>query len=207
VPHVEQGLLTLPGHMSPPPGFSGVPVARSLVVCVMFCTSAFVFSSFGHCVVCPIMIRGFVLPLCYLVAIVLPVLLRFTLSYYLFGILWPLCCLSYYDSRFRITSLVFCGHFVFCPIAIHVLYYVFGILWPLCCLSYYDSRFVLPLWYLVVIVLSVLLRFMFCFTSLVSCDRCVVCPITIHGFVLRLWCLQAFLECMLSIDLVCNFDA
>jgi hypothetical protein len=178
--------------------------------CLSYYDSRFCITSLlscGHCVACPITIHGFILPLWYLLAIVLSVLIRFTLSYYLFGLLWPLCCLSYYDSRFRITSLVFCGHFVFCPIAIHVLYYVFGILWPLCCLSYYDSRFVLPLWYLVVIVLSVLLRFMFCFTSLVSCDRCVVCPITIHGFVLRLWCLQAFLECMLSIDLVCNFDA
>ena len=92
VPHVEQGLLTLP---SPPAGFSRVPVARSLVVCVMFCTSAFVFSSFGHCVVCPITIRGFVLPLWYLVAIVLSVQLRFTVSYYVFGIFKPflnVCC-------------------------------------------------------------------------------------------------------------------
>ena len=30
-------LLTLPGHMSSPPGFSGVCVAQSLVFCVVFC--------------------------------------------------------------------------------------------------------------------------------------------------------------------------
>jgi hypothetical protein len=49
------------------PGFSGVCVARSLVVCVMFCRSFsfffFLFFSFGHCVGCPSSIYGFRLPL------------------------------------------------------------------------------------------------------------------------------------------------
>jgi fumarate reductase subunit D len=132
---------------------------------------------------------------------VLSVLLWFAVLYYLFAILWPLCCLSYYDSRFHITSLVSFGHCVVCPNTIHafvlplwyivaivlsvllrftVSYYLFGILWPFCFLPYCDSRFVLRLWYLVAIVLSVLLRFTFCITSLVSCGHCVVCPITIH---------------------------
>ena len=51
---VEQDLLTLPEHLSSPPVFSGVHVARSLVLyvcfvdrCLSFCTF-----SFGHCVVC-----------------------------------------------------------------------------------------------------------------------------------------------------------
>jgi hypothetical protein len=35
VPLVEQELLTLPGHASSPPVFSGVRVTRSLVFCVM----------------------------------------------------------------------------------------------------------------------------------------------------------------------------
>ena len=42
VPLVEQGLLTLPEHMSSPPFFSGVHVARSLVFCVVFYRSLFV---------------------------------------------------------------------------------------------------------------------------------------------------------------------
>ena len=59
--------------------------------------------SFGHCIVCP-SIYGFWLPLWYLVAIVLSVLL-FTASDYPFGILWPLYCLSFY-LRLLITPLV-----------------------------------------------------------------------------------------------------
>jgi hypothetical protein len=59
---VEQELLTLPDHLSSPPVFSGVRVARSVVFCVVFCRSLFV-----------------------LLAIVLSVL-RFTDSDYPFGI-------------------------------------------------------------------------------------------------------------------------
>jgi hypothetical protein len=36
VPLVDQELLTLPEHMSSPPGFSGVRVTRSLVLYVCF---------------------------------------------------------------------------------------------------------------------------------------------------------------------------
>ena len=46
VPHVEQELLTLPEHMSSYPVFSGVRVSRSLVLCVVFCKSLFVFLYF-----------------------------------------------------------------------------------------------------------------------------------------------------------------
>jgi hypothetical protein len=46
-PLVEQELLTLPEHLSSPMDFSGVRVTRSLVfLCVMFCRSLFVLSSF-----------------------------------------------------------------------------------------------------------------------------------------------------------------
>jgi len=47
--------VTLPEHPNSPPVFSGVPVARSLVFCVMFCESLFVFLSFYFChsAVCP----------------------------------------------------------------------------------------------------------------------------------------------------------
>ena len=106
VPLVEQVLLTLPEHLSSPPVFSGVHVTRSLVLCLMFCRSLFVLLSFffwplcclfffdirilitslvscGHCVVCSSSIYGFWLPLWYLVAIVLSVLLRYTDSDYL----------------------------------------------------------------------------------------------------------------------------
>jgi hypothetical protein len=62
--------------------------------------------SFGHCVVCPSLIYGFSLPLWYLLAIVLSVLLWFTASDYPFGIFWPLCCLSFFDLRLLITPLV-----------------------------------------------------------------------------------------------------
>ena len=66
VPHVEQELLTFLEHLSSPPVFSGIPVARSLVFSVMFCRSLIVLLSF-------------------LLAIMLSVL-RFTASDYLFGI-------------------------------------------------------------------------------------------------------------------------
>jgi hypothetical protein len=42
---VGQILLTLPEHLSSLPVFSGVRVTRSLVLCVMFCRSLFVFLS------------------------------------------------------------------------------------------------------------------------------------------------------------------
>ena len=71
---------------------------------------------------------SFRLPLWYLVAIVLSVILRFTASDYHFGILWPLYCLSFYDLRLLITSLVSCGHCIACPSTIY--------------------GFWLPLWYL-----------------------------------------------------------
>jgi hypothetical protein len=81
---------------------------------------------------------------------VLSVLLRFTASDYPFGIyklfFWPLCCLSFFDSRLLITPLVstnvYFGHCVVCPSSIHASDYPFGI---------YKL--------LLAIVLSVLLRF------------------------------------------------
>ena len=45
LPHVEQELPTLPEHLSLPPVFSGVRLARSLAFCVVFCRSLFVLSS------------------------------------------------------------------------------------------------------------------------------------------------------------------
>ena len=65
---MQQELLTLPGHLSYTPLFSGVRVTRSLVLCICFvdrCLSFCTFS-FGHCVVCSSSIYGFWLPLWYL---------------------------------------------------------------------------------------------------------------------------------------------
>jgi hypothetical protein len=90
--------------------------------------------SFGHCVVCP-STYSFLLSLWYLLVIVLSILLRLTPSYCFFGIFWSLCCLSFY-LLLLIVSLVSFGHCVVCP-------------------STYS--FLLSLWYLLVIVLSVLL--------------------------------------------------
>jgi hypothetical protein len=65
---MEQELLTLPEHLSSPPVFSGVRVARSLVLCVCFVDRGLPFCpfSFGHCVVCSSSIYGFWLPVWYL---------------------------------------------------------------------------------------------------------------------------------------------
>jgi hypothetical protein len=68
VPLVEEELLTLPEHLSSPPVFSGVRVARSLVLCICFvdrCLSLSPFS-FGHYVFCPSSIYGFWLAIWYL---------------------------------------------------------------------------------------------------------------------------------------------
>jgi hypothetical protein len=43
---VEQEMFTLPDHPSSSPIFSGVHIARSLVLCVLFCKSLFVLLSF-----------------------------------------------------------------------------------------------------------------------------------------------------------------
>ena len=63
MPFVNQELLTIPEHMCSPPGFSGLCVTRSLVVCFVDSCFSFLFFPFGHCVVCPSSIYGFRLPL------------------------------------------------------------------------------------------------------------------------------------------------
>jgi hypothetical protein len=64
----------------------------------------------------------------------------FCRSLFVLFFFWLLCCLSVFDLRLLITSLVYCGHCVVCPSSTY--------------------GFWLPLWYLVVIVLSVRLRLM-----------------------------------------------
>ena len=148
--------------------------------------------SFGHCIVCPSTLYGFSLLLWYLLAIALSVLLRFTVSHYSFGIIWPLYCLSFYALRLLITPLIYFGHCIVCPSTLY--------------------GFSLLLWYLLVVVLSVLLRFtashysfdifwsLYCLsfyalrlliTPLVSFGHCIVYPSTLYGFSLLLWYLLA----------------
>ena len=141
--------------------------------------------SCGHCIICP-SIYGFWLPLWYLVAIVLSVLL-FTASDYHFGILWPLYYLSFY-LRLLITTLVSCGHCIIWPS-------IYGFWWPLWCLvaivlsvllftaSDYQFGILWPLYYL-----SFYLRLLI--TTLVSCGHCIICS-SIYGFWLPLWYLVA----------------
>ena len=61
-------LPTLSDHLSSPPVFSGVRVIRSVVLCVCFIDRCLSFCpfSFGHCVVCPSVIYGFLLLRLYL---------------------------------------------------------------------------------------------------------------------------------------------
>jgi hypothetical protein len=144
--------------------------------------------SCGHCVVCSSSIYIFWLPRWHRVVIVLSVL-RYTDSDYPFGILWPLCCLFFFDMQILITRLVSCGHCVVCSssicrfwlpvwyrvaIVLSVLRYTdsdypFGILWPLDCLSF-DIQILI--------------------TPLVSCSHYIVCP-SIYRFWLPLWYIVA----------------
>ena len=117
-----------------------------------------------------------IMPLCYFLVIVLsdiqiliaPLLffghcvVWYTDSDCPFAIFWSLCCLIYRfwlslwyllvivlsDIRILITPLVSFGH---CVVRYTDSNYPFAIFWSLCCLIY---RFWLPLWYLLVIVLS-----------------------------------------------------
>ena len=225
-------------------------MAIAFSVLPRFTTSDYPLVFCGHCIVCPSSIYDFWLPLWYIVVIVLSVLPPFMTSDYIFGILWPLYCLSLLDLRLLITPLVSCGHCIVCPSSIYdfslpIWYlvaivlsvlprfttfdYPFGMLWSLYFLSFLDLwllitplvscghcivcpssiyDFWLPLWYLVVIVLSVLPRFttsdysfgilwtLYCLsflnlrlliTPLVSCGDCIVCPSSIYDFWLPPW--------------------
>ena len=154
--------------------------------------------SFGHCIICPTLIYAFWLPYWYLLAIVSSVLLRCMPSDYPFGIFWPLYRLSYFDLCLLIIHSVSVGHCIVCPSSI--------------------DAFWLPLWYLVAIVSSVLLRFMpsdylfgICWplyrlsyfdlclliTHLVSFGHCIVCPTLIYAFWLPHWYLLAIVSSVL----------
>jgi hypothetical protein len=137
--------------------------------------------SFDPSIVCP-SVDSFWLPLWYLLTIALSIL-QLTASDYLFGLFWPLHCLSFH-LRLVLTSFVSFDHCIVCPsiyglwlplwylltIALSVLQftacdYLFGIFWPLYCLSFH-LRLVI--------------------TTLVSFDHCIVCP-SVYGLWLSLW--------------------
>jgi hypothetical protein len=105
------------------------------------------------------------------VAILLSVLLRLMASDYPFGILWPLCCLSFCDWQLLITHSVFFGHYVVCPSVIASFWLPIWCLLPLCCLFFCDWQFLN--------------------THLVSFDHCVVCSSVIDSFWLLMWYLLA----------------
>jgi hypothetical protein len=177
-----------------------VCVTRIFSFICMFCRSLFVLLLFFLCPLCCLFffdIRILITPLVSL-PIALSVLLRYTDSDYPFGIFWSLGCLFLFDIRILITTLVSVGHCVFCSPSIY--------------------GFWLSLWYMLVIVLSVLLRytdsnypFSFCWslcclffdiriliTPLVSVGHCVVCSPSIYGsdypfgICLSLCCLFSF---------------
>ena len=195
--------------------------------------------SFGHCVICP-SIYSFWLPLCYLLVIVLSVP-PFTASDYPFDIFWSFCHLSLH-LQLLIAPLVSFGHCVIRPSSYGFwlpLWYLlvivlslppftasdcpFGIFWSLCYRSLHIQLLIvplisfghcvicpsiyswLPLWYLLVIVLSV--------PPYTASDcpfdifgHCVICP-CIYSFWLPLWYL---LVIVLSVPPVtasdCPFD-
>jgi hypothetical protein len=64
VSQIEQEVITLVEHYNSPVVLGRVPVARSLVFCVMSLFALFVF--FGHCIVLPSSIYCFWIPICYL---------------------------------------------------------------------------------------------------------------------------------------------
>ena len=146
----------------------------------MFCTSLFVFFFFFFWSLCCLSLYlQILLPLWYLLVIVLSV---------------PL----FTDS---VTPLVSFGHCVVCPF-IYRFCYPFGIFRSLCCLSLY-LRILLPLWYLLVIVLSVPL-FTDSVTPLVSLGHCVVCPFIYRfcypfGIFWSLCCLSLYLQILLPL--------
>jgi hypothetical protein len=126
-------------------------------------------------------------------------LLSLTASDYLFGILWLFYSLSSYPYglwlplwylvvivlsvflalRLVITPLVSCGHCTLCLLSLTASDYLFGILWLFYSLSSYPYGLWLPLWYLVVIVLSVCLALRLLITPLVYWGHCTLCLLSL----------------------------
>jgi hypothetical protein len=176
--------------------------------------------SFDHYIVSP-SIYVFWLPLCYLLVIVLS-LFPFTASDYTFGIFWSLYCLSFHLQL--LITLWYLLVIVLSLLPFTASDYTFGIFWSLYCPSFHLQllitllvsfchcivppsiySFWLHLWYLLVIVLSLLpftasdytfgifwslycliFHLQLLITPLVSFDHCIVSP-SIYSFWLQLW--------------------
>ena len=193
---------------------------------------------FGHCIICSTLIYAFWLPYWYLLAIVSSVLLWFMPSDYPFGIFCPLYRLSYFDLCLLIILWYLLAIVSSVLLRLMPSDYPFGILWPLYRLSYFDLcllitllvsfghcivcstliyAFWLPLWYLVAIVSSLLLRFepsdypfVICWplyrlsfnlrlliTPLLYVGHCITCP-SIYGFWLPLCYMLAIVSSVLQ---------
>ena len=164
---------------------------------------------FGHCIVRSASIYGFWLLLWYILVIVLSVLRLFTASGDFLGIFWSLYCPFFVYLRLLITPFgifwsLYCLYFVYLRLLITPLVY-FGH-----CIVRTSSiyGFWLLLWYILVIVLSVLRLFtasgdffgifwsLYCpyfvylrllITPLVYFGHCIVRTSSIYGFWLLLW--------------------
>jgi hypothetical protein len=182
-----------------------------------------------HYIVCTSSIYSFSLLLWYILVIVLSVLRLFTASDYSFGIFWSLYCLYFVYLLLLITSLLYFSHCIVCTSSIYAYDYFFGMFWSLYCPYFVYVRllitslvycghyivcsssiygFWLLLWYILVIVLSVLPLFttsdysfgifwsLYCLyvvylllriTSLLYVSHCIVCTSSINGFWLPIW--------------------
>ena len=128
----------------------------------------------------PFRFTNFWLPLWYLLVFVLSVPFRFTTFDYPFGIYWSLYCLYLWDLRLLLPLWYLLDFVLSVPFRFTTFDYPFGIFWSLYCLYLLDLQllitplvsiglcivctfeiydFWLPLWYLLVFVLSVPFRF------------------------------------------------
>jgi hypothetical protein len=131
-------------------------------------------------------------------AIVLSVL-WITASDYLFGIFWPLYCLSF-ELRLLITSLIYFGHCIACPLnygfwlpLLYTLAIVLSVLWITTSNYLFDIRWS-------VYCLSLELRLLI--THLIYFGHCIACPLN-YGFWLPLCYTLAI---VLSVLWITTFD-
>ena len=165
-----------------------------LSVCRRLKASDYHFGIFKPFYCLSVSIEGFWLPLWYIQAFLLSVCRRLKASDYHFGIFKPFYCLSVVHWRLLITTLVYSSL-------------------SIVCLSSIES-FWLPLWYIQAFLLSVCRRLkasdyhfgifkpFYCLsvvhwrlliTTLIYSSLSIVCLLSIEGFWLPLWYIQAFL--------------
>jgi hypothetical protein len=94
---MEQQLLSLPEHLSSPPGFSGVRVTRSLVLFVLFCRSLFGLLYFFIWPLFYLLFSDLRILITLLVSSNSSVFLLFTVSDYPFAIFKLFCLSSIYS--------------------------------------------------------------------------------------------------------------